>query len=347
MKNNSIGRFLVDYENPDAGIGHSMGHINNAYKTCLRNNLQFAFTKKQLRKSTQLDWDWKLQKIRRLITGRKPRETHNLGDSINELFRFDIDSPKSRDEIEALIRKQNLKVIPLPKPIIEIPSNFQNDEDVYRDIDRVINNHPEDGTVFILPNKRTGDFEYASSRNWLNQCYSNARALRPLDLSYQRDSLSIAVHIRRGDLLPGRQYSDLSKRMLPDSWYISIIETILKATTQKVSLVILSEGINGQYCSEHGEKFSWSNRFQSDQVNVIEMIDAPFNESFHHMKNSKILLGSKSGMSHLAGMLNGGIKVVPKMWHSYRGSNSVVEIDDHELESKLMEVKVLLLSNPV
>ena len=347
MKNVSIGRFLIDYENPDAGIGHSMGHINNAYKTCLRNNLQFAFTNKQLRKSTQHDWDWKLQKIRRLITGRKPRETHNLGDSINELFRFDLASPKSRDEIEALIRMQDLKVIPLPKPTIEIPSNLQNDEDVYRDIDRVINNHPEDGIVFILPNKRTGDFEYASSRSWLNQCYSNARTLRPLNLSYQRDLLSIAVHIRRGDLLPGRQFSNLSKRMLPDAWYISIIETILTATTQKVSLVILSEGVNGQYCSEHGEIFSWSNRFQSDQVNVIEMIDAPFEESFHHMKNSKILVGSKSGMSHLAGMLNEGIKIVPKMWHSYRGTNSVVEIDDDELESKLMEVKTLLLSNPV
>jgi hypothetical protein len=42
MNKDSIGRFLIDYENPDAGIGHSMGHINNAYKTSLRNNLQFA-----------------------------------------------------------------------------------------------------------------------------------------------------------------------------------------------------------------------------------------------------------------------------------------------------------------
>lgn len=345
MNKDSIGRFLIDYENPDAGIGHSMGHINNAYKTSLRNNLQFAFTNKQLRKSTQFDWQWKLQNIRRLITGRKPRETHNLGDSINELFGFDAHSPKTRDEVEGLIKKRGLKVIQLPKPIIEIPSNFQNDDVVYKDIDEVISNHPEDGIVFILPKKRTGDFEYAPSRNWLNQCYSNARILHPLNLSYQNDVLSIAVHIRRGDLLPGREYSDLANRMLPDSWYISIIETILNASTKKISLAIISEGVNSQYRSECGEVFSWTKRFQSNRVKVIEMIDAPFNESFHHMKSSKILIGSKSGMSHLAGILNEGIKIMPKMWHSYRGTNLAIEIEDNELEPKLVEVQKMLLSN--
>jgi hypothetical protein len=345
MSSNSIGRFLIDYENPDAGIGHSMGHINNAYKTCLRNNLQFAFTSKQLRKSTQLDWQWKLQKIRRLITGRKPRETHNLGDSINELFRFDASSSKTRDEVEELIKKQGLRVIQLPKPMIEIPSNLQNDQDVYRDIDQVIRNHPEDGTVFILPNKRTGDFEYAPSINWLNQCYSKARTLHPLNLSYENGVLSIAVHIRRGDLLPGRQYSNLANRMLPDSWYINIIEAILDTTKQKAMLVILSEGVNGRYCSEKGEDFSWVERFGSSRVEVIEMIDTSFNESFHHMKSSNILIGSKSGMSHLAGMLNEGIKIMPKMWHSYRGTNSAIEIEDDLLEPKLIEIKKILLSN--
>lgn len=335
MTKNVAGRFLLDYENPDAGIGHSLGHINNAYKTCMRNNLIFGFSRRQLVKSTKDDWKWKWQQAKRLITGRKLYETHNLGNSINELFNFDDTIPITREKVEALIKEKGLKVIELPKPRIEIPSNYQNDWDVYQEIDQIISSHPENGVVFILPNKRTGDFEYASSRDWFNQCYSNARSRIPIKLVYPKDTLSIAVHIRRGDLLPGRQFSDLADRMLPDLWYREIIQKILNVTTQKVSVIILSEGVNGEYRSERGESFSWTTAFGSKDVRVIEMIDAPFNDSFHQMKSADILVGSKSGMSHLAGMLSDGIKIMPRMWHSYRGSKHTIEIEDRKLSDQL------------
>ena len=44
-------RYILDYDNPDAGIGHSMGIINRALKIAARNNLQFAFSESQLTKS--------------------------------------------------------------------------------------------------------------------------------------------------------------------------------------------------------------------------------------------------------------------------------------------------------
>ena len=37
-------RYLIDYDNPDAGIGHSMGFINRAIKIASRNQLSFAYS---------------------------------------------------------------------------------------------------------------------------------------------------------------------------------------------------------------------------------------------------------------------------------------------------------------
>ena len=44
-------RFLIDYDNPDAGIGHSMGFVNRGIKIAMRNQLQFAYAEEQLRKT--------------------------------------------------------------------------------------------------------------------------------------------------------------------------------------------------------------------------------------------------------------------------------------------------------
>jgi hypothetical protein len=59
---------------------------------------------------------------------------------------------------------------------------------------------------------------------------------------------------------------------------------------------------------------------------VHEHIDSDFLSTFHHLINADILIGSKSGMSHLAGMLSEHIKLMPEMWHSYRGSKKILEL---------------------
>ncbi len=51
-----MNRFIVDYDNPDAGIGHSMGFINRNIKIAMRHGLQFAYAPEQLRKSSESDW---------------------------------------------------------------------------------------------------------------------------------------------------------------------------------------------------------------------------------------------------------------------------------------------------
>lgn len=339
-----LGRYLVDYENPDAGIGHSLGHVNNAVKICLRHGLRFAYSESQVRKSSKDSLQWRFKQWVRRLTFRQVYETHDIGNDINALFAFAQDT-EDRNRIERLIRQKKLKVVLLPKTDIHIPSNEQQDDLAYREVDAVIQAHAGDGVVFVLPDKRTGDFEYAASRDWFRQCYfAVPENRRPVEQAGPRDSneLRVAVHIRRGDLLPGRQFDDLSKRMLPDAWYLQIIESVVRAALGRPLVVfIVSEGLDGRYCSEIGQPKVWEEVLPRQKCRVVELIDQPFVESFRVLVAADILVGSKSGMTHLAGMLGDQTKFVPRMWHSYRGTARVLELGDELTSSELAEVERL------
>ena len=329
MKKDAIGRYLLDYDNPDAGIGHSLGHVNNAVKVCLRNQLEFAYSDKQLIKSRKTDLKWRMRQWMRTVVGRKAHETHGIGDSICRMFAFGAYTA-SRDAVEALIKKKLIQVVELPGPDIVIPSNNQDDDLAYAGIEAVIRAHPQDGIAFVLPAKRTGDFEYGSTRDWFKRCYQAAHVQGAPAGDTQKNvhSLRVAMHIRRGDLLPGRQFADLSHRMLPDGWYLQVLESIAGVTGRHLRITVLSEGVNGKYNSELGAEFSWAQALQHLDCEVDEKIDHDFMESFHEMVEADVLIGSKSGMTHLAGLMNDHIKIVPKMWHSYRGTGKLIELSE-------------------
>ncbi len=339
-----LGRFIIDYENPDAGIGHSLGHINDAIKICLRHNLILAYDADQVRKSSVTSFQWKARQFIRKITLRQVYESHNIGNDISTLFAFEKYT-QNKYKIESKIRSGILKTIALPKTNIKIPSNDQIDDDSYKEIDEVIRSNPSDGIVFVLPDNRTGDFEYAASREWFKKAFLYAKENYPIQkstLNEYEKKLTVAVHIRRGDLLPGRQFEDLSKRMLPEEWYQQIIDKVIEAVQESITIFIVSEGINGQYCSENGQPYSWPHAISSEKIHVIEWIDKPFIDSFRLLVNCDVLIGSKSGMTHLAGILGDQIKLVPKMWHSYRGTNNTIELSDKLSTEELSNIFKLI-----
>ena len=79
---------------------------------------------------------------------------------------------------------------------------------------------------------------------------------------------------------------------------------------------------------------------------MVEKIDQDFIESFHAMVRADVLIGSKSGMTHLAGLMGDGIKLVPRMWHSYRGTRQVIELEDSIAGDELAAVLAPLLAVP-
>jgi hypothetical protein len=231
-----------------------------------------------------------------------------------------------REDLERKIQRGEIKLIDLPEFEIHIPSNQHQDDEIYQSVDQFIRSHADANIAFRIRNNRFGDYEYASTRDWFIDAYNRARKNFPLTLSYRPEKLNIAIHIRRGDLLPGRQFSDLSSRMLPDEWYLQVIDAALNNPSKPVAIHIFSEGKDGQYYSENGTPFSWKEHFKQLPYEVHEHIDSDFLSTFHHLINADILIGSKSGMSHLAGVLSEHIKLMPGMWHSYRGSEKILEL---------------------
>jgi hypothetical protein len=338
------GRYLIDFENPDAGIGHSMGHVNNAVKICLRHGLVFAYSDSQVRKSSKSSWKWRVKQFVRKLTFRQVYETHNIGDDINRLFAFG-NFTENRAEVERLIRKKKLRVVRLPPTDIRIPSNDQNDDVAYQQVDSVVASNPGEAVVFVLPEKRVGDFEYAASLDWFKKCYFAVQENHfKLTEKYTAGAaeLHVAVHIRRGDLLPGRQFSDLSQRMLPDRWYLRVLKTIANVSDRHLVVHIVSEGVCGRYCSETGQPFLWDDALPKDKCRVFELIDGSFVDSFRRMINADVLIGSKSGMSHLAALLGNQLGFMPRMWHSYKGAPRVLELSDSIDYEELCEVESLV-----
>lgn len=322
-------RYLIDYDNPDAGIGHSMGFINRAVKIASRNHLIIAYSKSQLLKSSKESWRWKLKQFFRVLRGKKRYETHDLGDDLNQMLGLKS-ILISRESLEKRIRRGEVKVIDIPSFEIHIPSNQHEDDSIYHLVDQFIQSHPGPNIAFRIKNNRFGDYEYGSTRAWFINAYIKARQEFPLALSYDSSKLNIAIHIRRGDLLPGRQFSDLSPRMLPDAWYLDVLDAALKNVQKPVAIHFFSEGKDGQYHSETGAPFSWIDHFKRMSYEIHEHIDSDFLSTFHHLLHADILIGSKSGMSHLAGMLSEKIKLMPTMWHSYRGANQILELPDSQ-----------------
>ena len=324
-------RFLIDYDNPDAGIGHSMGIINRAIKVASRNQLQFVYSESQLKKSHSRSLKWNVKQFLRRLRGKKAYETHNIGNALNLMLDLKHFLP-SREDLETKIRQGRIKILELPRLQVDIPSNEQNDDEIYQEIDRFIQNNPDTNIAFKISRNLSGDYEYASTRAWFLNAYSRAREPYPIPLLFNPNQLNIALHIRRGDLLPGRQFSDLSSRMLPDSWYLEILNAILNHLSKSVAIHIYSEGKDGQYHSETGSPFSWKEHFQNSGHEVHEHIDSDFMGTFHHLLYADVLIGSKSGMSHLAGMLGNQIKLMPQMWHSYRGATKLLELPGSQTE---------------
>lgn len=105
-----------------------------------------------------------------------------------------------------------------------------------------------------------------------------------------------------------------------------------------VVVYIVSEGLNGRYCSEKGQTLHWQDVLPVGRCTFVELIDSPFVASFRVLVGADILVGSKSGMTHLAGTRGKQTKFVPRMWHSYRGASRVLELEDEIGVEELTEV---------
>jgi gliding motility-associated-like protein len=102
------------------------------------------------------------------------------------------------------------------------------------------------------------------------------------------------------------------------------------------------------YQSEKGMPFSWKEYFANTPYDIKEYIDSDLKSTFHDLLNADVLIGSKSGLSHLTAMFGDQIKLMPYMWHSYKGTKKVIELPnsgkelDHQAIANHIKSNILL-----
>ena len=127
------------------------------------------------------------------------------------------------------------------------------------------------------------------------------------DLSFDKNFLNIAVHIRVGDIFP--KYKN---RYLNNEYFINVLRKLLGAakTDKPIAIYLFSQGNINQFV----EFKQFDNIHFCLDVNPIV--------SFLHMVYADILITSKSSFSYKPALLNKGVKVCPKdFWHGYPQSD--------------------------
>ncbi|GGH56494.1 hypothetical protein HNQ91_000015 [Filimonas zeae] len=141
---------------------------------------------------------------------------------------------------------------------------------------------------------------------------------------YSRQHLNVAIHVRRGDILPGQQNQNpnLVMRWQDNSYFEKVLTRVLAVipTTRPVAIYLFSQG--------NREDFSEFEKFE----NIHFCLDMGPKESFLHMVFADILITSKSSFSYKPALISKGIKVCPEnFWHKYPKSADYILAGDNAL----------------
>lgn len=138
--------------------------------------------------------------------------------------------------------------------------------------------------------------------------FEEAKARKEDQLIYRKDRVSMAVHIRRGDIVEGQVSGNISltKRWLTKEYFENIIKQVAAIIGDKLDIYLFSQGTNDDYRSfeQYGK--------------VYYCFDMSDKDSFLHMVRADILVISKSSFSYKPALLADGIRICPPdFWHGY------------------------------
>lgn len=168
--------------------------------------------------------------------------------------------------------------------------------------------------------------------------FRQAPARKQDHLIFNPDELTIALHIRRGDIANGDgtgAATSMQRRWLEVSYYHRVLEQLLPLIQkeQKYVIYVFSQGKEGDFAE------------LQDFPNLRFCLDMSARDSFLHMVNADILVTSKSSFSYKPALLSEGIKICPEnFWHEYpKERHWVLASDEGTIpESGMEQLKGLL-----
>lgn len=210
-----------------------------------------------------------------------------------------------------------------------LPLFKENDNDELQFIKKIMSSYCSKKIVFYLELDQIYTQQYGIS-SVLKEKFNQEHHIETEELIYQKDSINIAVHIRRGDIEQGLNTGDneLAQRWLDNRYYVRILEQILPLLCNKrYNVYIFSQGKKKDF-----QEFA-------DFSNMHYCMDMPAMDTFLHMVRADILVTSKSSFSYKPALISDGIKICPcDFWHGYPKSEDWILADaGGELDLKRME----------
>lgn len=157
---------------------------------------------------------------------------------------------------------------------------------------------------------------------FIKRKFEEASARKEDRLIYRKGRVSMAVHIRRGDIAAA---GIISKRWLSLDYFDNIVKQVSEKIGDRLDIYLFSQGDKKDYrCFE---KYG----------NVIYCFDMSDQDSFLHMVRADILVISKSSFSYKPALLADGIRICPPdFWHGYPEDGNWIVADR---EGKLPDIK--------
>ena len=201
--------------------------------------------------------------------------------------------------VESLLRK-GYKIRKLPW------FNENNEKEVNLQ-KKIMSSYKGEKVVFLAEQDQGYHDQYGVMDVIQNKFYS-APARKNDHLIYDKEQYSIAIHVRRGDIMTDTKNPNLTMRILTNQYfYNALCEAIKLIKTDKpIHIYFFSQGIPSDF-PEFGEfdNFHWC-------------LDMNAQQSFLHLVYADLLITSKSSFSYKPALLNKGIKICPKdFWHEY------------------------------
>jgi hypothetical protein len=219
---------------------------------------------------------------------------------------------ESEEKVREL-KKEGYKVRKLPL------FNEYNQQEVSL-IKEIICSYAGEKIIFLAEQDQLYRDQYGVMKD-IRQKFYNAKARRNDKLIYSKDKFNIAIHVRRGDIVAGKQNKNpnLLMRWQDNDYFINVLTSVLSnlQMSKPVAVYLFSQGTP--------ENFQEFNRFPNLQF----CLDMDAQTSFLHLVYADLLITGKSSFSYKPALLGNGIKVCPAdFWHGYPDEKGWILADE-------------------
>lgn len=161
--------------------------------------------------------------------------------------------------------------------------------------------------------------------------FHSAPARNGNKLIFDATSYNIAIHVRRGDIVLGKETKNdnLLMRWQENDYFENVLKKLLQnlETPKPIAIYLFSQGIESDF-----PEFTHLR-------NLHFCLDMNAQDSFLHMVYADCLITSKSSFSYKPALLNKGTKVCPKdFWHGYpKTKDWMIAQEDGTIETHVNE----------